>query len=63
MTVTVLGYLALAGAVAGLEIFARRPGTPVPTAADCLAYLTRSPVGRAVTLLAWLWVGWHFFAR
>lgn len=63
MTLTILGYLALAVAAVGLEVAGRRPDTRVPTLGTCLAYVMGPPAGRVAALLAWLWVGWHFFAR
>ncbi|MQA84821.1 MAG: hypothetical protein GEV03_09405 [Streptosporangiales bacterium] len=58
-----LGFAALALAAVAIELAARRPNSPLWTVGDCLAYITRPRLGRLGVLLAWLWVGWHFFAR
>lgn len=34
-----------------------------PTIGALLTAGLRLPVGRAVLLAGWLWVGWHFFGR
>jgi hypothetical protein len=53
--VLVIGALALEGAAR-----TRQRGA---TVADALAAAMRTTPGRAVVLLAWLWVGVHFLAR
>ncbi len=44
-------------AVTGRGVVARRPFAPVR------AYLAGHRAARVVAVVAWAWVGWHFFAR
>ena len=50
-------------ALVALEIIGRRRTTRVPTLGEWLGYLMRARAGRALILLGWLWLGWHYFAR
>ena len=50
-------------AVFVLELFARRPGSRIPTLGQWLGYLMRPRTGRVLILLGWWWLGWHCFAR
>lgn len=61
--ITAAGFALLLGALAVLEALARRPGSRIPTAGQWLGYLMRPRAGRALILLGWLWLGWHYFAR
>lgn len=60
-SVTILVFALLGGALMGLELIARRPGSRVPT----LSRLLTSALGRrsvqVLVVLSWWWVGWHFF--
>ena len=65
MTSEVVGYVGwamLACAVIGTQVLAVR-SRKVATVGELLKQLTARPVVRAVALLGWLWVGWHFFVR
>jgi len=55
-TVTLAGFTLIAVAAVLLELSARRRDRA--TLADTI---TQAP--RLVTLTAWLWLGWHLFAR
>ena len=35
----------------------------MPSLGEWLGYLMRARAGRALILLGWLWLGWHYFAR
>jgi hypothetical protein len=59
--VTLAGYVAIVVAALLHEMRARRTGRS--TAGDALAVLLRSRLGRPLLLAAWLWLGWHAFAR
>jgi len=48
--------------VVACEVAARRDPR-VGGTADLLRAVNRHVVGRAALLVAWMWVGWHFFAR
>ncbi len=41
---------------------ARTPG-PIPPLGDMLTRIMRSRTGRVGVLVAWAWLGLHFFAR
>jgi hypothetical protein len=58
---TLTGYVAIAVAIAAYELRARRRGTA--TIGDALALIMRNRVGRALVVVAWLWLGWHLFVR
>jgi uncharacterized protein DUF6186 len=60
--VTVLGFLLVFFAGVSLEMLARRTRR-IPTIAEVLSRAMRSRTGRIGVLVAWAWVGLHFFAR
>lgn len=62
-TITIVGFTALIAAMFTLELMARRGSSRIPTAGQWLGYLMRSRTGRALVLLSWWWLGWHYFAR
>jgi Family of unknown function (DUF6186) len=62
-SITVIGFAALISAMAGLEFAARRGISRIPTLGQWLGYLMKSRTGRALVLLGWWWLGWHYFAR
>ena len=62
-TITIAGFGALIAAMFVLEFLARRPGSRIPTMGQWLGYLMRPRIGRALILLGWWWLGWHYFAR
>lgn len=61
--VTIIGFAGVIAALIALEIIGRRRTTRVPTLGEWLGYLMRARAGRALILLGWLWLGWHYFAR
>jgi hypothetical protein len=50
---------------AGLWLWARSrsPGSTVAGPAAVVERLARGPVLRLFLVLAWMWAGWHLFAR
>jgi hypothetical protein len=62
-SITVIGFAALISAMAGLEFAARRGISRIPTLGQWLGYVMKSRAGRALVLLGWWWLGWHYFAR
>jgi hypothetical protein len=56
-------WLAVAGALASCEVAARRLKHGWPTAVQLLARARSHIGGRLVLVAAWLWLGWHVFAR
>jgi hypothetical protein len=61
--ITIIGFVAVIGVLAALEFLGRRPTNRIPTAGQWLGYVMRSTAGRALILVGWLWLGWHYFAR
>jgi Family of unknown function (DUF6186) len=61
--ITIVGFACVIGALAALEVTARRGATRIPTLGQWLGYVMRPRTGRALILLGWLWLGWHYFAR
>jgi hypothetical protein len=62
-SITIIGFAVLISTMAGLEFAARRGISRIPTLGQWLGYLMRSKTGRALVLLGWWWLGWHYFAR
>ena len=62
-SITIIGFAVLISTMAGLEFAARRGIGRIPTLGQWLGYLMRSKTGRALVLLGWWWLGWHYFAR
>lgn len=61
--VTIAGYLAALAALVVLQIFALRWPGRVPPIGEVLTRAMRSRTGRVGILVAWAWLGLHFFAR
>jgi hypothetical protein len=61
--ITVIGFTAIIAALVVLEILARRKIGRIPTIGEWLGFVMRRPLGRALMLAGWLWLGWHYFAR
>ena len=59
--VTLAGYAVIVAAALGVEIAARRRGGA--TLGDALAVALRPWPARVIVVAAWLWLGWHLFAR
>lgn len=59
----VVGYLVLLLAGLLLELASCWPATGVPSLQDVLSRVMRTRTGRVGVLVAWAWVGLHFFAR
>lgn len=62
-TITIAGFLAVIGALVVLELMGRSRRTRIPTVGEWLGYVMQPAAGRALILLGWLWLGWHYFAR
>jgi Family of unknown function (DUF6186) len=61
--ITIAGFALVIAALVTLEAIGRRRASRVPTVGEWLGYLMRPRVGRALVLLGWWWLGWHYFAR
>ena len=61
--ITVGGYLAVVVAGVILEVAATRTKAPVPSLGDVLTRIMRTRTGRVGVLVAWTWLGLHFFSQ
>jgi hypothetical protein len=61
--VTVLGYLAVLVAGIVLQLLATRTRAPIPPLGKVFAWAMSTRTRRVGLLVAWAWVGLHFFAR
>ena len=61
--VTIAGYLAVLAGIVLLQVLATRTRVPVPSLGDMLSRAMRSRTGRVGVLVAWAWIGLHFFAK
>lgn len=61
--VTVLGYLAVLLAGIVLQLLATRTRAPIPPLGKVFAWAMSTRTRRVGLLVAWAWVGLHFFAR
>ena len=61
--VTLLGYLVILLAGGLLEVLGRWTRAPVPPLGDVLSRIMRTRTGRVGVLVAWAWIGLHFFAQ
>jgi hypothetical protein len=60
---TIAGYLAFTVAAVGLDLLARRSQSRLATVGDVISKLSARRFGRVAVMIAWWWVGWHFFVR
>jgi hypothetical protein len=61
--VTIVGYLVVLLAGIVLELLATRTRAPVPSLGKVFAWAMNTRTRRIGMLIAWAWVGLHFFAR
>lgn len=61
--ITIAGFVVVIAGLVTLEILGRRKKANIPTMSEWLGYVMRPKTGRALILLGWLWLGWHYFAR
>jgi hypothetical protein len=61
--VTIAGYLLVVAGMVVLQLLATRTEVPVPSFGDLVIRAVRSRTGRVGVLVAWAWIGLHFFAR
>jgi hypothetical protein len=60
---TVLGYLVILLVGGLLQMASRWRWAPVPPLGDVLTRIMHTRTGRVGVLVAWAWIGLHFFAR
>ncbi|WP_153503521.1 DUF6186 family protein [Cumulibacter manganitolerans] len=58
---TVAGYLAVVLLLAAIEVAGRRGRGRWITLAEAMRRATRHRAAQIGLVLAWWWVGWHFF--
>jgi hypothetical protein len=46
-----------------LQLLSSRPKAPVPSLGTILTRIMRTRTGRVGILVAWAWIGLHFFAQ
>jgi hypothetical protein len=61
--VTIAGYVLVATGIAVLQLLAAKTRVPVPSFGELLTRAMRSRTGRVGVLVAWAWIGLHFFAK
>ena len=61
--VTVAGYLVVLLAGIVLQLLATKTRAPIPSLGKVLAWAMGTRTRRIGILVAWAWVGLHFFAR
>ena len=61
--VTIAGYLVAVAGIVLMQVLATRTRGPVPSLGDLLTRAMRTRTGRVGVLVAWAWIGLHFFAR
>jgi hypothetical protein len=61
--VTIVGYVLVVAGIGVLQLLATRTTVPVPSFGELLTRAMRSRTGRVGVLVAWAWIGLHFFAK
>ena len=61
--VTIAGYLLVVAGIVVLQLLASKTRAPVPSFGELLTRAMPSRTGRVGVLVAWAWIGLHFFAR
>lgn len=61
--ITVLGFLVVLTGFIAAEVAARTRRWRLPTFAQVCTRIMRTRTGRVGVLVAWAWLGLHFFAR
>jgi hypothetical protein len=61
--VTIGGYLLVLAGIVVLQVLGAWTRAPVPPLGDLFTRAMRSRTGRVGMLVAWAWIGLHFFAR
>lgn len=61
--ITIAGYVLVLAAGLAVQLLAKRPRAGIPPLGDVLTRIMRTRTGRVGILVAWAWLGLHFFAR
>jgi hypothetical protein len=60
---TIAGYLAVLAGCVALQIAAVRKPERLPSLGHVFTHVMRTRTGRVGVLVAWAWLGLHFFAK
>jgi hypothetical protein len=60
---TIAGYLTVLGACIVLQVAAVRKPERLPSLGRVFTHVMRTRTGRVGVLVAWAWLGLHFFAK
>jgi hypothetical protein len=60
---TIAGYVLVVAGIVVLQLLATRTRVPVPSFGELFTRAMRSRTGRVGVLVAWAWIGLHFFAK
>jgi hypothetical protein len=60
---TIIGYLSVLAAGITLQVLAILSPTRLPSLGRVLSHVMQSRTGRVGIIVAWAWIGLHFFAR
>jgi hypothetical protein len=60
---TIMGYVAVLVAAVALQVAALRMPERLPSLGRVLTHVMGTKTGRVGILVAWAWLGLHFFAR
>lgn len=61
--VTVAGFVAVVLGGVLLQLLATRTRAPIPPLGEVISRVMRTRTGRVGVLVAWAWIGLHFFAK
>jgi hypothetical protein len=61
--VTMAGYVLVVAGIVVLQVLATKTRVPVLSFGELLTRAMRSRTGRVGVLVAWAWIGLHFFAK
>jgi hypothetical protein len=62
-SLTIAAWVAMAAVMLALEVAARMSSGRIPTATRVISVALHPVAGRLAIGLAWMWLGWHVFAR
>jgi hypothetical protein len=60
---TITGYLTVLAACVALQVAAVRKPERLPSLGRVFTHVMRTRTGRVGVLVAWAWLGLHFFAK
>jgi Family of unknown function (DUF6186) len=60
---TIAGYLTVLAACVALQVTAVRKPERLPSLGRVFTHVMRTRTGRVGVLVAWAWLGLHFFAK